>query len=446
MVAKLFSEQAPDGDASVLDPGCGNGEFVDGILRACTKHGWPVPRIVGIELDPLRAATATRRFGEVSQIEIRHADFLQPLSESFDYIVGNPPYVSIVGLSVNERTSYRAMYRTASGRFDLYVLFMEQALRLLTRNGRLVFITPEKFLYVESARPLRELLQRHHIEELHFVSEETFGDRVTYPLVTTLNNALPHTGTRIVRRNGVTSRTRLSASASWMPSIEGFAGTPSRRSSCLSDVSLRISCGVATGADGVYVLPWEELTEDLRPFAHCTISGRQITPARELLLRSCLLAPYGPDGTLLPESMLGALGRYLRHPERIQRLRARTCAVRKPWYAFHDNFPLGDMMRPKLLCKDITQDPFFVVDREGTIVPRHSTYYVVPHKVETLDSLAEYLNGEYARSWLRAHCQRAANGFYRMQSHVLKHMPVPASFQPANEPVPLVPEHQLLPA
>ena len=43
---------------------------------------------------------------------------------------------------------------------------------------------------------------------------------------------------------------------------------------------------------------------------------------------------------------------------------------------------------------------------------------------------AIHLNSAQATEWLRAHCQRAAKGFLRMQSHVLKRLPLPSSFEP----------------
>jgi hypothetical protein len=70
-----------------------------------------------------------------------------------------------------------------------------------------------------------------------------------------------------------------------------------------------------------------------------------------------------------------------------------------------------------------------VIDRDGSIVPRHSVYYIVPALPERIDELAEYLNSDAAANWLRDHCQRAANGFLRLQSHVLKKLPLPASLE-----------------
>ena len=438
MVAKLFAQRPPNGDARVLDPGCGEGEFIAGIVRWAKKNSTACPEIVGIESDPGRAAAASVRFKSIPEIKIRTADFLNPMQERFEYIIGNPPYVPITGLTVDERKKYRRRYATARGRFDLYLLFFEQALKLLAHDGRLVFITPEKFLYVDAAAPLRDILGRSFVEELHFLDEQTFGELVTYPLVSTISARSALDETRVIHRDRHTSTVRLGRlSSSWMPVILGH-----RRQSggvTLRDAALRVSCGVATGADAIYVVRNDDLPVELAPFARPTISGRQIAEGAPLVARSSMLLPYDANGTLLAEEKLGALGKHLADQERRRQLTARTCASRKPWYAFHETPPLRDLMRPKLLCKDITSTPFFVIDRAGDIIPRHSTYYIVPANPSQLDELAEYLNSPTARHWLRGHCQRAANGFLRLQSQVLKQLPVPAHFAPPQDILPMFP-------
>lgn len=414
-------------DLRVLDPGCGEGEFIDGLLRYCKRHELSKPRIVGIELAPDRATVARRRFSGVQEVEIREADFLLPSTDKYDLIVGNPPYVSILGLSQGERSYFRQAYSSARGRFDLYVLFFEQAMRMLTRDGRLVFITPEKYLYVESARGLRELLLSRHVSELYFAQESTFGSLVTYPLITTVGAESSLAPTRVVNRDGLELTVRLESANSWLPTIRGH-NSSGHRGLVLGDVALRVSCGVATGADHVFILRRSELSPALGRFAHPTLSGRQIALGRNIANDHVILAPYDSAGRLLPESSLGALGTYLNESSRRAQLERRTCAARKKWFAYHDNLPLDVTLRPKLLCKDITETPFFVLDETGSIVPRHSVYYVVPSDPSDLKPLATYLNSAEARDWMRAHCQRAAKGFLRMQSHILKQLPLPPSF------------------
>lgn len=428
MVARLFADRLPGPESSVLDPGCGPGAFIDGILRWSSRTGRTTPQVLGVEADPEHALVARERFASRKCVAIEHGDFLMPRSDRFDFIVGNPPYVPITGLDLAERSRYRASFQTAVGRFDLYLLFFEQALRLLKPGGRLVFITPEKFVYTQTAKPLRRLLDTCHIEELEFVDEATFGDLVTYPLITTVSRDKQDRPTRIRHRSGGEVSVDLRGrERSWLPALWGSPGGQVELT--LADVCSRISCGIATGADQVFLVRTDELTDALRPFAFPTISGREIGPAARGGPRDSLLVPYDRCGDLLPEAELGPLGAYLSEPERRARLERRTCTLRKPWYAFHETPPLQEVSRPKILCKDIGQSPYFVADWDGSLVPRHSVYYIVAADVDAMGPLLGYLNSAQAATWLLAHCQRAANGFIRLQSHVLKRLPLPREFE-----------------
>jgi adenine-specific DNA-methyltransferase len=427
MVGKLFRNGAPAPDATVLDPGCGSGVFLDGMVRWCEHHNVELPHLVGIDSDPARVAFCRERFSGMEKIEIRDADFLLAESGHFDYVIGNPPYVAITGLSSDERFEYRKQYVTAQGRFDLYLLFFERALSLLNPGGRLVYITPEKFLYVNTAAPLRRLLNDENVEELHFLDEETFGDLVTYPMISTITKGRPGAETLVRLRDNTTRVVHLPPdSRSWLPAVLGAAHDSETLT--LEDICLRVSCGVATGADSVFVVRTADLDEGLKDFAYPTISGRQLAPDGATVESHSMLVPYDLAGRLIPEEKLGELGRYLSEPTRRSKLLARTCVDRKPWYAFHETPPLEDLLRPKLLCKDIGVTPYFVQDQSGHLVPRHSIYYIVPSDPSRMAELTEYLNSAPAQQWLRDNCQRAAKGYLRLQSHVLKRLPVPEIF------------------
>ena len=424
MVAKLFRERPPRANETLLDPGCGRGAFVEGVLRWCKDRGQAHPEILAVDSDPSNVAICRQLFAGVPRVRVELVDFLRLSAAKFNYVIGNPPYVPITGLSEDERAEYRAEYHTARGRFDLYLLFFEKALRLLQGGGRMVFITPEKFTFVDTAEPLRSLLTRYCVEELHFVDENTFEGLVTYPLISTISAEQPCDTTVVIDRNDDRQEVALKGvSSSWLPLLRGFKS--SRHSFSLSDVCVRISCGVATGADSVFVTRTSELEPGLRQFAHPTIAGREIVSGQPVQSKNSMLVPYTLDGRLIPEEQLGDLGLFLSKPKRAERLLNRTCVARKPWYSFHENPPMREILRPKLLCKDITPNAFFVIDRSGDLIPRHSVYYLVPVNPNCLDELADYLNSPPAQDWLRDHCQRAANGFLRLQSHVLKCLPIP---------------------
>lgn len=424
MVELLFRRQPPRPDDTVLDPGCGTGEFIDGIIRWCDRQRLALPRVTGIECDPRHLPVLRAKYKGLHPIRIEHADFLAEARTTYNFIVGNPPYVAITGLSESEKARYRARYATARGRFDLYLLFFEQALRSLAPGGRLVFITPEKYLYVETAGPLRALLARYAVEEIRLVREDTFGDLVTYPTITVVRNS-PQGNTRVVRRDGSTLTVTLPpGQRPWLPLLEG--ASPQRAAVTLGDLCVRISCGVATGADSVFLQPGDGLDPAFQEFAHPTIAGRQLTPATtDLPQRFVMLIPYDMNGRLLPLKELKDLGRYLMRDDVRARLRARTCVKKKPWYAFHETPVLREILRPKILCKDISETPQFWVDRSGQFVPRHSVYYLVPQEPDAIDVIADYLKSPSAHRWLAQNCQRASKGFLRLQSRVLQRLPLP---------------------
>jgi hypothetical protein len=256
------------------------------------------------------------------------------------------------------------------------------------------------------------------------VSEQTFGDLPTYPMITTLINRPSRSRTKVILRDGKNISIKLPKDGrSWLPVISGLESID--EGAVLEDIALRVSCGVATGADSVFVKKTRDLAPELIEYSYPTISGKQLTPGNSSFTsEDSMIIPYRANGQLIPEDKLGHLKKYLSDRRILEKLRSRTCVSRKPWYAFHENPPLQDILKPKILCKDITARPYFWIDKEGTIVPRHSTYYIIPNNPEQLEALCDYLNSEGVYSWLEANCQRAANGFLRLQSNILKRIPI----------------------
>ena len=430
MVGLLFEGRDVRSVERLLDPGCGTGTFMEGVLRWSEATQAQLPQLTGVELNRQLALEATSRFRGHPNVTVTEGDFLvaAPAAE-YDYVIGNPPYVSILQLDQEEKARYRDSYRTATGRFDLYMLFFERALDVLRPGGRLVFVTPEKFAYVDSASSLRTVISSHDIRRLEFLPENTFGNLVTYPLVTVVEKGSGGAATRIVSRDRAEKVVQLPrGGASWAPQLNGAASHPRQAGDAdvLSAVCDRVSCGVATGADGVFVFERNKLPDDLHQFAWPAVAGRDLDLRKDLVeIQSVMLVPYDADGSLIPLEDLGTFGEYLLEPPVSARLRQRACVSRKPWYAFHETPHMSQVLRPKILCKDIARRPAFWLDRSGSTLPRHSTYYIVPRDESILEPLCEYLNGRQAHDWLMENCQRAANGFIRMQSNVLKRLPIP---------------------
>lgn len=436
MVDLLFQGAELKPTHRVLDAGCGRGAFIKAIIDWSQARGLTPPEIVGVEIDQRLAEFARNSFRDYPNIRIICGDFLtideKEIGGKFDYIISNPPYISYEKIPANMRRVYRRTFNVATGRFDIYMLFFERGLSLLKPGGRLVFITPEKFLYVISAKRLRRLLSNYAVEVLEFVQEDAFGGVLAYPVITVVRNNPPTHPILVMLRDGTTMSVTLPSNGSpWLASIQrSYSRIEGGGRFRLGDFVLRISAGIATGLDKAFVVDRKELPAELWRYAYPTVSGRELQsldPGRPIdynRLANVLLLPYDKDGRLLDEVEAEPLLKYL---SKWREELARRYAIRvmgKKWYSFHEEPPLRDLLRPKILCPDITMKPSFYLDALGKIIPRHSVYYIVPKNPSTLQPLLEYLNSREVEEWLRARCQRAANGYIRLQSHVLRNLPI----------------------
>jgi hypothetical protein len=83
------------------------------------------------------------------------------LEESFDIVIGNPPYIQLQKNRGELRKKYEELgYKTFNSMGDLYVLFIERGLELLNKNGILTYITSNKWLRASYGEKLRGYLSK----------------------------------------------------------------------------------------------------------------------------------------------------------------------------------------------------------------------------------------------------------------------------------------------
>jgi len=123
----------------MLEPSAGDGAFFNRLQARQSD-------CVGIEID--------RR---VAPPGARVQDFFDyPLSEQFDSIVGNPPYVRLQ--DVPAATRKKLASTLFDGRSNLFLFFIEKCIRHLKPGGELVFIVPREFIKLTAARKLNAWL------------------------------------------------------------------------------------------------------------------------------------------------------------------------------------------------------------------------------------------------------------------------------------------------
>jgi len=116
-------------------------------------------------------------------------------SGGFDAIVGNPPYIRIQTLMESSPITVeylKTMYRTAKiGNYDLYVVFVERALSLLIKSGKLGYILPNKFFTTDYGDSLRKLVTEKSLLDtiVDFKQQQIFANATTYTTIIILSNS-----------------------------------------------------------------------------------------------------------------------------------------------------------------------------------------------------------------------------------------------------------------
>ena len=99
------------------------------------------------------------------------------LYRSFDYVIGNPPYVTLYGRrdkkqNEEQRVNYLTNYdqfppSVKNGKLNLVMLFIEHSLDFLKENGKLSFIIDVSFFETAYKYTRKYILEKTKIEELH---------------------------------------------------------------------------------------------------------------------------------------------------------------------------------------------------------------------------------------------------------------------------------------
>ncbi|RQH02962.1 Eco57I restriction-modification methylase domain-containing protein [Paraburkholderia dinghuensis] len=105
----------------------------------------------------------------------------------FDAVIANPPYIDserMVNEGQKDVRAYLAQrWPAAKGNWDLYVVFMELGLSLLTRDGAMACLTPDKWL----SKPFGDAFRAIHlgrIEQIVTLGRDVFDEALVDSIVT----------------------------------------------------------------------------------------------------------------------------------------------------------------------------------------------------------------------------------------------------------------------
>lgn len=170
-------------DVRILEPACGICQFLFGIKKNKNHIFTQALERIGVEInEEIIKYIYENNLNINNDIKIIHHDYLLwETDESFDVIIGNPPY-GIPSLSehytirIDNETKkiYKQLYETWYGKYNVYGAFIEKSIKLLKNNGQLIFIVPATFMVLDEFKKLREFLAKNGKTEIIYMGPDVF--------------------------------------------------------------------------------------------------------------------------------------------------------------------------------------------------------------------------------------------------------------------------------
>ncbi len=425
----------------VIDNSCGDGAFLGEIVRRYAARflsqddadrrtlSRQLSRYVhGVELDPdAYAACLWRLNGIADELglkgvawDIRNADTLtvHDYDGKMDFVVGNPPYVRVHNLAENFE-KVKSFRFCGGGMTDLYLVFYEIGLKMLTDDGVLCYIAPSSWInslagknmrdYVRDNRCLRGIVDLGHYQPF---------DATAYTAIVTLCRGGGerefdygvYDGAHRMRRV-----CRLSYDEAFFSDALYLGDKESLkvcREIALSVVPqyVQVKNGFATLADNVFIA-------DDFPFSDCVIPVLKASTGK---WRKCLF-PYDADGKPIPREALFRnkdVGGYL--TERKENLlKGRSEAEKADWYLFGRTQALKDVAKEKYAVNTCIRD---IASIKFNRVPKGAGVYSGLYILTDVDEsvLRDALLCEAFTDYVAAQKKYKSGGYYTFSSRDLE--------------------------
>jgi hypothetical protein len=399
----------------------------------------------------------------------------------FDVVIGNPPYVRIQTLNDTAPDLVRYLkdhYAAAKkGNYDLYVVFVEAGLKLLSEQGEFAYILPHKFFNAQYGEPLRKLLSedRHLRHVVHFGDQQIFPGATNYVCLLFLSKAGVEQ-CRWVRADDLTEwlntlrapETDLPATrftpAEWNVAV----GLGSRLFDKLQQIPMklenaaRIWQGIVTSADRLYVLrqdmnptrgivtmrgregrPWELEVGATRP----VLSDVTLDPFVEPLADHRLILPYryhDDRAELIPAAdfkrHFPLAWKYLKAHEEQLRGRESGRADCAEWYGYIYPKNLFLFEGSKLIVQVISQRARYAYDGRsiyftgGGNGPYYGIRWVSPRESRSLHYLQALLNSRLLDFFHHHISTTFRGGYFSYGKQFIAQLPIrPIDFGNASE-------------
>jgi len=390
-------------------------------------------------------------FGEEEKHKINAFDWQAEFPEifklgGFNAVIGNPPYVAFQEGDKLVKQYYKK-YKSATGKYDLYILFVEKSLWLLKEFGIFSFIIPNKFIHSDYGKGIKEVILNNQIIEIvDFNDIQVFSGATNYPCIMVIKKsslinsfqyrAVVKTETPGICFNSILINQKSLSNSTWLlieHKYEDLLNKIKNNKPVLAELSSAVTQGLRTGHLKIFFeninLEFIKQNRIERELVKPVYHGKNIKRYSSLLdnQSDLIIFPYANDfkSPVDIDKYPNAHEYLLRYKKELGERKdsgQRFKNTDKIWYEYWDPKPIC-FKSPKIVFPDISNQNNFYLDLEGI------GYLNTCYGIFLLGEINYYyilgiLNSKVIEFFIKKISPFVRGGFYRYKTKYIEQLPI----------------------
>lgn len=500
----------------VLDPACGSGSFLikafdylkenlyseeESKLRRIDSQGMYSIKteilknnIYGVDLDAkaveitklnllLKAAEKYRKLPEDVELHIKCGNSLIDdesvagrlnafkwegdfQAGGFDVVIGNPPYVRVQTTTEEDKDYFIKNYVSAQGKFDLYIVFIEKALKLLKEGGYFSFIVPNKFTQTKYGKGLKQfILENYTIHRfIDFGDLKVFGEVTTYPCILVIKKTKPNhktVGTYVKVKNLTTDIEKIIITHqdaneyedeflkifpfkqkdldldvwSFMPeTVQNiFEKIKASSKTKLKDLTEKCVQGFITGNNKIYILKKPNIDDFEGEIIRKMPKGKNVGRYTIIDENYYTIYPHERNGSAFSEKKLSAefpktYSYFKSHEGELRKRRYYNKSIMElygNWWSLVHPIPSDYFEQTKIITPNLSKHNHFALDFENLYI-EHDCYIIVLNNkdINNYKYLLGILNSKTIEFFIKQKSPMFSGGYYKYHTQYLEQIPI----------------------
>lgn len=300
----------------------------------------------------------------------------------FDIIIGNPPYLGFQGVDKKLKSYLNKHYVSASGKFDLFIVFIEKSYFLLKEKGFFTFICPTAFTKRGYGNNIRQFLlnKTFLIELIDFEHSQIFEKATNYTGIFSFKKTLLKNNffkySLGLNGNSIEIQQQSLNEEPWVfrdENIQKIIDKLTINTALLQDL-VNISEGVVTGLNEFYLQKKLDIIFDKDLFVKC-FRGKEIDKYYLKETSEVLFYPYIKEQMKtipIPEAVFKesnpSFYNYLSSKENKERIFSREYFKKsnKKWFELWNPRSLDNFIPEKIITPELSERNRFMIAEKNT--------------------------------------------------------------------------------